>query len=115
MIAVVIIPATFFFFANAIAVMIISNTYTIANQAVNPICNTSTYTDLSISLWERNTVYNNFIPYPDHVFHIFFHIFSDNHSGFLPKCEFSAEFITVLHGLVRSNQHHAADVLVGSK
>ena len=37
MIAVVIIPATFFIFANAIAVMIISSTYTIANQAVNPI------------------------------------------------------------------------------
>lgn len=41
MIAVVMIPATFFFLTNAIAVMIISSTYTIANQAVNPICNIS--------------------------------------------------------------------------
>ena len=41
MIAVVMNPATFFFLTNAIAVMIISSTYTIANQAVNPICNIS--------------------------------------------------------------------------
>ncbi len=39
MIAVVMIPATFFFLTNATAVMIISSTYTIASQAVNPICN----------------------------------------------------------------------------
>ena len=45
MIAVVMIPATFFFLTNAIAVMIISSTYTIANQAVNPICNTSSNPD----------------------------------------------------------------------
>ena len=50
MIAVVTIPATFFFLTNAIAVMIISSTYTIANQAVNPICNTYSNTDLSNSL-----------------------------------------------------------------
>ena len=49
MIAVVMIPATFFFLTNAIAVMIISSTYTIANQAVNPICNTSSNPDLPIS------------------------------------------------------------------
>ena len=49
-IAVVMIPATFFFLTNAIAVMIISSTYTIANQAVNPIYNTYSNTDLSNSL-----------------------------------------------------------------
>ena len=50
MIKVVMIPATFFFLTNAIAVMIISSTYTIANQAVNPICNTSANHDFYASL-----------------------------------------------------------------
>ena len=36
-IAVVMIPAIFFLLTNAIAVMIINSTYTIANQTVNPI------------------------------------------------------------------------------
>ena len=51
MIAVVMIPATFFFLTNAIAVMIISNTYTIANKAVNPIYNTYSNTELYYSLF----------------------------------------------------------------
>ena len=50
MIAVVIIPATFFFFVNAIAVIIISSTYTIANQAVNHIYISSVNPDFEHSI-----------------------------------------------------------------
>jgi hypothetical protein len=53
MIAVVMNPATFFFLTNAIAVMIISSTYTIANQAVNPICNISSNCYLLSSIQDR--------------------------------------------------------------
>ena len=52
------IPATFFFFATAIAVMIISSTYTIANQTVKPICISSiNYGFRALSFYKKTPDY----------------------------------------------------------